>query len=782
MSILQSHQYNQGIGKYKLLSSTAGVGSIITTKFGTYILVSDINKWHFLNTLNNRIKILLETSTNELYKRIKGEAKNMGLSLIDDQRFVRFIQNEEELDKLECLVAIPQMVLNERFNTVEWTKRINGQIQASHPIAQALNEVNGNGNYGDAKDYQIQGTHFPKWFIGATKNNGKRDFKSIKEWEDIWRNSRNPINAFAPPRDANAPIQNSDGTQRFISYTNANNQQQNIPLFKELTQSNLVLICSNGHLSDIPWSKYLNWRTQKENFQIDRNDNGANLLDFEPCCSNPKLKWSESSTKSEGYASIYIECSNCGLGSGTEDKPKITLEGINSLKPLCKGEKPWEIDLNSQEIPRENCYVNGIKSNGREEMQVALVTANNVYYANGFSSIFIPMHLAEEISEDLWGALDRLQEKYNAAFLRAENSGRTPKTRIEYWDDFDVEGYIYDDEGLTPSNYDEFVQNLRGKFLEENSDENECDFQENYRFQEFNCFANNPLFEGNGDDKGLSFKNIELDEILSEYFVKIQQVDELKITNIQFDFTRVRPKERIVHVDENGERTVEESSVGQNIFSIDKNELYVLPANESFGEGLFFQFNDTLINKWLSENSEALNLRFGHLLTQEIDTNLQGASFKNKIKNNGIKHFLIHSFSHMLMRELEFSCGYPTASLKERLYISNNPNKLMSGVLIYTAEGSEGSMGGLVSQGEPEKILEIIKKGLERSINCSSDPLCWESDGQGLFGLNLSACFSCSLVAETACEEMNLGLDRRVLVDEEFGYFNELILGYPTPN
>jgi hypothetical protein len=46
-----------------------------------------------------------------------------------------------------------------------------------------------------------------------------------------------------------------------------------------------------------------------------------------------------------------------------------------------------------------------------------------------------------------------------------------------------------------------------------------------------------------------------------------------------------------------------------------------------------------------------------------------------------------------------------------------------------------------------------------------------ECKGQGIFDLNLSACFSCSLVAETACEEMNLGLDRRVLVDEEFGYF-----------
>ena len=97
----------------------------------------------------------------------------------------------------------------------------------------------------------------------------------------------------------------------------------------------------------------------------------------------------------------------------------------------------------------------------------------------------------------------------------------------------------------------------------------------------------------------------------------------------------------------------------------------------------------------------------------------------------------------------------------------------MSGVLIYTAEGSEGSMGGLVSQGEPEKILEILKR-TQRSENCSSDPLCWESDGQGILDLNLSACFSCSLVSETACEEMNLGLDRRVLVDEEFRYFSNI--------
>ena len=62
-----------------------------------------------------------------------------------------------------------------------------------------------------------------------------------------------------------------------------------------------------------------------------------------------------------------------------------------------------------------------------------------------------------------------------------------------------------------------------------------------------------------------------------------------------------------------------------------------------------------------------------------------------------------------------------------------------------------------------------------RALNCSSDPLCWESEGQGVFNANLASCFSCSLVSETTCEEMNLGLDRRVLVDENFGYFKSIL-------
>ena len=94
----------------------------------------------------------------------------------------------------------------------------------------------------------------------------------------------------------------------------------------------------------------------------------------------------------------------------------------------------------------------------------------------------------------------------------------------------------------------------------------------------------------------------------------------------------------------------------------------------------------------------------------------------------------------------------------------------MCGVLIYTADGSEGSMGGLVWQGQPRLIKGIIESAMKRAINCSSDPLCWENED----GMNLASCFSCTMVSETSCEHMNLGLDRRALVDDEYGFFRSL--------
>lgn len=747
MRISNKYQYNQSIGKYKLLSSTSGVGSIITTNFGSYALILDINKWNFLNTINKRISNIRRDTNDEFdrNKSIKSEFKNKGLDYIDDLRFVKFIKLEKEVDNLMCLVGIPHMSLSETFNKPNWD---------NHPIRNALR------NAGEADDstkyaynnYMINASLFPKWF-----KNKKGELKKLNEWKTIW--GKNNDYRFAPPRDANDPI----GTYK---NKGVNDTIEEFPNYRVLEQTNIILICPNGHLSDIPWEKYLKWKTGKIRNLID--DSGENLLSGAPCCDNPKLKWTESKTKSDGYGSVFIHCESCGCGNGGEhrdnfkDFPKVSLEGINSIKPYCIGEKPWEIfNYNNQLIiPKETCFVNG--QGIKESMRVALVTANNVYYANGFSSLFIPMHIAEDISQKLSDALNILNKRYEVSNNRKAISKEDFwMSRLEDTDRF--QEFVTDND--IKSYEDDFKEDLKEKFINLQNEEN-YDFHEDYRWQEYRCFSNNDEL----DENGLRFKDILLQKEFNGLLQKIQQVRELKVTNVQLDFTRVNPKERIIV---NGE--VRNISKGQNIFSCDVKELFVLPVNQVLGEGLFFEFSNKGIDDWIENNKNSLNERYQQYIENEPDMSSQGLSSKLKLFNNKYKHFLIHSFSHIIMRELEFSCGYPTASLKERLYISNSEEKLMSGVLIYTAEGSEGSMGGLVTQGEPEKILEVIRKALERSINCSSDPLCWESEGQGIFDLNLSACFSCSLVAETACEELNLGLDRRALVDMEFGYFKDLI-------
>ena len=101
----------------------------------------------------------------------------------------------------------------------------------------------------------------------------------------------------------------------------------------------------------------------------------------------------------------------------------------------------------------------------------------------------------------------------------------------------------------------------------------------------------------------------------------------------------------------------------------------------------------------------------------------------------------------------------------------------MCGVLIYTASGdSEGSLGGLVRQGEPGRIEDTILSALQNAEWCSSDPVCIQSVGQGPDSLNLAACHNCALLPETCCENGNRLLDRGVIIgtldDNALGFFS----------
>ena len=69
----------------------------------------------------------------------------------------------------------------------------------------------------------------------------------------------------------------------------------------------------------------------------------------------------------------------------------------------------------------------------------------------------------------------------------------------------------------------------------------------------------------------------------------------------------------------------------------------------------------------------------------------------------------------------------------------------MSGILIYTSSGdTEGTLGG--RQGKADMLTKIIVNAVRKAMRCSSDPVCIDSNDQGLDGLNLSACNACILI------------------------------------
>jgi hypothetical protein len=105
------------------------------------------------------------------------------------------------------------------------------------------------------------------------------------------------------------------------------------------------------------------------------------------------------------------------------------------------------------------------------------------------------------------------------------------------------------------------------------------------------------------------------------------------------------------------------------------------------------------------------------------------------------------------------------ASIRERIYAGTGDSP-MAGILIYTAAAdSDGTLGGLVDLGKPENLGRLIEQALNRSMVCSSDPLCSEHNPTEDRSLHAAACHACTFVAETSCERGNRYLDRALLVE-----------------
>ncbi|MDF1788864.1 MAG: DUF1998 domain-containing protein [Verrucomicrobiales bacterium] len=135
------------------------------------------------------------------------------------------------------------------------------------------------------------------------------------------------------------------------------------------------------------------------------------------------------------------------------------------------------------------------------------------------------------------------------------------------------------------------------------------------------------------------------------------------------------------------------------------------------------------------------------------------------------------------MRALALDCGYSGSSIRERIYSSVEEGREMSGVLLYTASpDSEGSLGGLVDLGTPERLGGLLRAALRDLTRCSSDPLCASREPRRHRNPNGAACHACVLVPETSCEAFNIWLDRSLLVPtvavQDISFFTSKHLGW----
>ena len=172
-----------------------------------------------------------------------------------------------------------------------------------------------------------------------------------------------------------------------------------------------------------------------------------------------------------------------------------------------------------------------------------------------------------------------------------------------------------------------------------------------------------------------------------------------------------------------------------------------------------------------------------HARADKITQHYGQVASKRGLENRTLspRFVLLHTLGHLLINKLVFECGYSSASLRERLYVSTTPGRAMAGLLIYTAAGdSEGTMGGLVRMARPDNVRAVFASALNDARWCSTDPVCMDAGekGHGPESCNLAACHGCALIPETSCEEFNRFLDRGLVIGTferpDLGYFSSL--------
>ena len=482
-----------------------------------------------------------------------------------------------------------------------------------------------------------------------------------------------------------------------------------------LIPERFVVVCPNGHIDDFPIAEWIHFES-------------GHKYNPETC----RIRRSTGGT-SAALTGVRFECS-CGANKSIA--AALRPGALRKIGYTCKGTKPW---LGIEEDVDHPCTCTD-----PDEIKVLQRGASNVWFADTRSSIYIPTD-DEVASRRIVGIVNSwLNDVMNSRL-----NGELPRDIIKML----AKHAGVDEEDLYNA-FERKINNLEGL-----PEVTESMTEDEYRVAEYKV-----LTKSSGSD-AIDFHSINrpislYHEKLRKYFKSISLVNKLRETRAFVGFSRLEPN------------MTNDIAKSKSMLRLGNGDW--LPAVEVYGEGIFFEFDSESLSAWACKPSVIERI--------ELLNSAYSSSFIGKVSSGQLRpeFILIHTFAHLLINQLSYECGYGSSSIRERIYCekSSNNNK-MYGVLIYTASGdSEGSLGGLVRQGEPERLEDTILAAIHNAEWCSSDPICIQSYGQGPESCNLAACHNCALLPETCCECGNRLLDRGVVVgtldDREIGYFSEL--------
>jgi len=434
-----------------------------------------------------------------------------------------------------------------------------------------------------------------------------------------------------------------------------------------------------------------------------------------------------------GLAGLVLSCEQCrqsrsldGIFSAKRN------DGRGSVLPPCRGHRPWLADGN------ETC-------GAPDTVRTMQRGASNLYFPVIESALSIPPwsdYLQDALGHHWQDIIDVVPED-RAAFIRilARNTGSL--------------GDVLKELGLSP---DQLSAEIERRLLAHDTiDVN------NLRAEEYRQLT--AIASGRRGGADFEVRAEVVPEKIRPWLSRIVKAVRLREVRAMTGFTRIQPP--------SGDAN------SPAIAKLSVNRLDWLPAIEVRGEGILIELDEQRIRAW-EENPE-VKARAGTInhawISEWRSRNAPDVPPPREITP---RFLLIHTFAHAVMRQLTLDCGYSSTALRERLYVSDDTNSLMSGVLIYTAANDDdGTLGGLQRQGDARRIERTVIAAIQAQAWCSSDPLCIEDMLAPEDKMSLAACHACVLAPETSCEEFNRFLDRAMLVGTpatpSIGFFSDLL-------